>query len=316
MMNVKSRVNSLSDSMQQAAHLAIQFLPSLLVAIFLFGSTSSPAQSLGDLARQQRQRIHNHATSSTHVFTNEDLGRPRILDGVEPMRPAGQDQSASVPVKPTSASAASEAAAEPVPAPIWPKEIPLGDVARYYQRLKEPRGIPSPNPLLATKPSQQDSDLRDSSAPRQKVEARPPQQLLQIPKMIIAVAAPAISESAPAPRIVRVSRGDSLWKIASRYLGDGRQWTEIASVNPEIADPNLVRVGQQIRLPGESATVAAASTQLRVVAGDTLWKLAKQQWGNGQAWSCIAASNPQIQDASRIYPGQTVILPESCSLTI
>ena len=110
--------------------------------------------------------------------------------------------------------------------------------------------------------------------------------------------------------------GGSLWKIASRYLGDGNQWREIATANPELTNPNLIRAGQQLRLPGDTVAAAAAAPaapQIRVQPGDSLWKLAKAQWGQGQAWSCIAESNPQVPQSGTIYPGQLLTVPQSCS---
>lgn len=303
--------------MRRSAQFAIQIFPALLFAVFFLGLTNSPAQSLGDLARQERERVRNNATKPTHVFTNEDLARFKILAGLEQ-----ENSDAHVPValdpavRATVPASGSEQPVKELVAPVWPQGTPLGDVARYYRRLRELRSEPLESPLVAQDTSQGTTPVQSSNAPRQDASALSPDQPLQQPKKIIAVSQPAVRGSVPAPRVIRVSPGDSLWKIAGRYLGDGNQWREIARANPEIADPNLIQVGQQIRLPGESDAVAAAGNQVRVQAGDSLWKLAQAQWGNGQAWSCIAESNPQIQDSSKIYPGQTLALPATCSLRI
>ncbi|MBI2818983.1 MAG: LysM peptidoglycan-binding domain-containing protein, partial [Acidobacteria bacterium] len=230
-----------------------------------------------------RERVRNSATKSTYVFTNEDLARPRILAGIEQENSDAQPPFALDPAAlATTPGSGSEQAVKEMVVPVWPEGTPLGNVARYYRRLRELRTEPLESPLLAQDTSQGKTPVQNANA----------------------------------LRVVRVSSGDSLWKIARRYLGDGNQWREIASANPEIADPNLIQVGQQIRLPGESDAVAVATNQVRVQAGDSLWKLAQAQWGNGQAWSCIAESNPQIQDFSKIYPGQTLALPATCSLAI
>jgi len=48
-----------------------------------------------------------------------------------------------------------------------------------------------------------------------------------------------------------VMRGDSLWLIAQSQLGSGRRWTEIYEMNQDIlADPNVIRVGQKLAMPG------------------------------------------------------------------
>ena len=47
-----------------------------------------------------------------------------------------------------------------------------------------------------------------------------------------------------------VKAGDSLWTIAKRIYGTGTKWTAIYEANrTNIADPNLIRVGQQLVLP-------------------------------------------------------------------
>ena len=52
-----------------------------------------------------------------------------------------------------------------------------------------------------------------------------------------------------------VRRGDSLSRIARRELGDGNRWPEIAELNG-LADPDLIAVGQKLRLPAGAASAA------------------------------------------------------------
>ena len=49
------------------------------------------------------------------------------------------------------------------------------------------------------------------------------------------------------PSTYTVKAGDSLWKICQLYFGDGSRYKEIAALN-NISNPNLIRVGQVIRL--------------------------------------------------------------------
>ncbi|MFL7792798.1 MAG: LysM peptidoglycan-binding domain-containing protein [Anaerolineae bacterium] len=47
-----------------------------------------------------------------------------------------------------------------------------------------------------------------------------------------------------------VQPGDSLSKIAKELLGDAARWSEIFELNKDqIKDPNLIQVGQELRLP-------------------------------------------------------------------
>lgn len=47
-----------------------------------------------------------------------------------------------------------------------------------------------------------------------------------------------------------VVKGDCLWNIAKKYLGDGARWGEIYELNKgEISNPSLIYVGQQLVMP-------------------------------------------------------------------
>ncbi|NHB84717.1 LysM peptidoglycan-binding domain-containing protein [Tessaracoccus sp. HDW20] len=50
--------------------------------------------------------------------------------------------------------------------------------------------------------------------------------------------------------LVVVQRGDSLWAIAERVLGDGARWPEIHELNRGmIADPDEIEIGWVLALP-------------------------------------------------------------------
>lgn len=54
----------------------------------------------------------------------------------------------------------------------------------------------------------------------------------------------------PKVRTHTVVRGDTLWHIAKRYLGNGARWKEIYNLNKDkIKNPNLIYPGQIFRLP-------------------------------------------------------------------
>lgn len=62
----------------------------------------------------------------------------------------------------------------------------------------------------------------------------------------------AISETAPkaAYREHLVASGEHLWDIAERYLGDGKRYKEIASLNrQQIPDPDHVPAGIRLKIP-------------------------------------------------------------------
>jgi len=112
---------------------------------------------------------------------------------------------------------------------------------------------------------------------------------------------------------VQVRKGDSLWKLAEEHLGNGTRWPELARLNPEIEDPNLVRIGEWVRVPDEKRE--AAEHKVVVQPGDTLSKVAQAEFGNARAFTCIAEANPALQAVDRIYPGETLVLPPTCNVT-
>jgi nucleoid-associated protein YgaU len=60
------------------------------------------------------------------------------------------------------------------------------------------------------------------------------------------VAAPA----QPEDTYYVIEKGDSLWKIAAHYYGDGNKWKQLFEANKEvILDPDKIFPGQKIRIP-------------------------------------------------------------------
>jgi len=305
----------------------------LFVAVLLVGVVAGSAQSLGEVARRERERKQAQPRAP-RVYTNEDLVRPQILDPEDRTRFEAQRQTPAV-VLTERATQVPNGVASPAELPLGDVtryyralkqmrdqqplvgeaalpaggslgELPLGDVARYYRRLKELREqgllgekavLPSVAPLAAPTPSRLPagrpgaSDLTTAPPPRvrEPVRSRRPENRNRI----------------------RVRRGDSLWKLARRHLGEGVRWREIAALNPELSNPHHILPGQALRLPDASAS--ATSRKVRVQPGDSMWKLARAEFGSGFAWACIAQANPQVENANLIYPGQVLRLPAGCS---
>ena len=56
-----------------------------------------------------------------------------------------------------------------------------------------------------------------------------------------------------------VQAGDSLSAIAQKYYGDTKRWTEIWEANKDkVPDPNVISVGQELRIPGHIGAEAKA----------------------------------------------------------
>lgn len=115
---------------------------------------------------------------------------------------------------------------------------------------------------------------------------------------------PTPQQPAPAQGTYTVRSGDTLSGIAARY---GTTAAALASLNG-IANPNLIYVGQVLRIGGGSAPAPApapAGATYTVKAGDTLSAIAQRYGTNYQT---LAAING-IADPNRIYAGQVLKVP-------
>ncbi|MFA5675638.1 MAG: LysM peptidoglycan-binding domain-containing protein [Christensenellales bacterium] len=99
-----------------------------------------------------------------------------------------------------------------------------------------------------------------------------------------------------------VKPGDTLYKIAKT---NGVTVNELLTANPVIKNPSVIFAGQKITIP---------STKLlryTVQRGDTMWGIAnKYQISLAE----LQKANSNITDFSKIYVGQTVIIPDAKSL--
>jgi len=130
---------------------------------------------------------------------------------------------------------------------------------------------------------------------------------------LVPVAPAAALVNPTKPNVVTVKRGDSLWKLAEQHLGHGLRWHDLLSANPGILDPSYIVAGSQIVLPTSISSVRTA-TKFTVRPGDTLSQIAQSQFGRASYTACIAHANPSIYDPNRIYAGQVLLLPASCTL--
>lgn len=88
--------------------------------------------------------------------------------------------------------------------------------------------------------------------------------LAMLPVAVLPLTASAQTPATPAPASAdhTVVRGETLWELAGRYLGNPFSWPNIHEMNRTLVpDPHWIYPGQQLRIPG-----ARAATQVGGVA--------------------------------------------------
>lgn len=127
---------------------------------------------------------------------------------------------------------------------------------------------------------------------------------------------------------VTVERGDTLWSLAERHLGDGAAFREIAELN-EGRDVGAGRVfnasaplvpGMRLILPAGASLADESELPQTVVvgSGDTLWGLAEEHLEDGRQWSKLWRENRghtfedgrEFEDPDLIQPGWELRLPD------
>ncbi len=295
------------------------------------------AQDAAEAARQEQARKAAEPKSSHHVYTEDDLKRAKILT------PEDQAKIAARKINPTEkkeeqAKRAGESA---------PGQESLGEVARRYRKEKAereaarvtgpedrsqfPMKLPEAT-LAAPKPMVQPSaEARVAGSSRGSVAAGrvspfAPRPLRGAPSGGVARVAPVVPSETGAsvlrvkPEEVtrntemmsrRVERGDSWWKLAEMYLGNGARWRELRGMNPAGTNrPELLLLGSTVKVPaGVVGRARPAEKSVTVQKGDTLWGMAREHLGRGAAWTCLMVANPELREPERLHIGQRVLLP-------
>ncbi|MBN1976586.1 MAG: LysM peptidoglycan-binding domain-containing protein [Anaerolineae bacterium] len=91
-------------------------------------------------------------------------------------------------------------------------------------------------------------------AARQKAEEKKAEKddkaISHLPPEVQAAIKAARQKTEEKEKTYVVQPGDSLSKIAKELLGDAARWPEIFELNKDqIKDPNLIQVGQELRIP-------------------------------------------------------------------
>ncbi len=303
----------------------------LLAPLSVYCNLSAQDQDVAEAARQQQAHKSQQPAAPRHVYTDEDLKRPLILTPEDKKLAEGHRK--ELPARAAKNPAAIDA--------TNPTPESLGEVARRYRKEKAAREAhaakkaPAPfqielpasafaepkrsvAPLRAPSPASRPVVVAPETAPTHRLAA--PSRLSPFsPRPTMPSSAspvPSVNPSTLVPsrefQQLQVRPGESLWRIARRYLGDGARWQELLALNPSLAThPDSLVAGSTVIVPAAAASkpVHGSPPVITVQAGDTLWALARVHLGRGSDWPRLAQANPQISDCLHLQVGSQLQLP-------
>ena len=308
----------------------------LLVAV---GVAPLRAQDLAEAARQARERKAAQQNNPHHVYNDDDLKRSKILTPEDTSRAVASRQAPSSSAKPEIQAATKQ----PEENQQQPEPPSLGEVARRYRLEKQARQ--AEQAMKVVPPSRYPLDLPKASFAVPRVGAAPPsgslrEDELHPPRPKVPYAAPPagaarISPFAPrrdvpsrSPYVAvplasiaaslqrrQVQDGESWWRLAQRYLGNGSRWPELLRVNPGINPrPTRLKAGTFVFVPlGANPHKGPPGPKIVVRAGDSLWSLAREHLGCGRAWPQLAAANPAVTNFHQLQIGAKLRIPDGAA---
>ncbi|EYF04076.1 type VI secretion system tip protein TssI/VgrG [Chondromyces apiculatus] len=221
-------------------------------------------------------------------FPVEDTGSYRLVVGSPP--PAAATPAAAAPAAPA-------AAAAPAATPAATPAAAAGGAAGGASGGGAPGGgapaAAAPRPAVAAPAAPAAPAAAPAAPPAATTPAAPAQ---------VRAAAPQQAITPPAGSAYRVRSGDSLGKIAAE---NNTTVGALLRLNPEISNPDRVKVGQQITLPASSANSAnsaaspAAPGQGAALPGS----------GNGQPAAATQAPVPQTRPTTGPAAAQPAAQP-------
>lgn len=298
---------------------------------------------VAEAARQARaKKEEQKKAEARHVYTEEDLRKPNILTREDQVRIEAKRKRATSP--------AAEEIEEPLdaksatPEAPLPLDAPLGDVARHYRILKQageqtarfhlPVGEPSlASPVAPVAPRM--------SAPAgltvESVGPKPPRVLLSPKKFVPSRRSPFERPELTQPFVMEAPKNAESFARRSRPTRPAMSMTSrpklpaatagipsaprVSPLGP--SSPALAPNGAMVAMPSHPAKpVKPAWTEavrgpgriagsVFVNPGDSLWKLALRNLGDGTRWQELLAVNPGIENPDRIRAGMRINLPTS-----
>jgi len=283
----------------------------LFVYIVFAGAVTGSGQDLGALARQEQARKEAQGIHPVHVYTNDDLLRPRILvpeDSVDletarrklplalaqqPPAPESDAQGVSLgevarkyhEQKVALQRQSSEAAHFADPSYVYTNDdMTRPTILMPEDRLKYQAGLERPVPTTTMAPAELSAE--NSAVPETSLGDMA-RVAFQQQEHILAAPVP-MRHSFKWLRTVTASRINPPPQSPPKYT-------------PVVALPRKPR--SERRSEGSGYTGREAVT---VRSGDSLWKLARQHLGRGYRWRALLKANPWIRDPNHLNVGSQI----------
>lgn len=296
----------------------------LLAACAIAAGVPMWAQDVAKVARQAQARKHQQTKHKKHVYTEEDLKRARILTREDQELLAAKKRDAILP----GAEVATTLDAQTL------EHLPLGDVARMYRAMKELNhsqtgelaeyDLPVTDAVLAyakpefvaSRPNAIEPTTHNAPAeplfPNPDLNALRLNTLLVVPTRIVPAPTPNRTTAAHAVSISRTIAAKTMFAVSKPNMPESV--AHEIPVAPVFASPEVVSLPElefvapstQSTLTAPAISNASAPRSIIVKYGDSLWKLAQINLGDGHRWHELAAINPAIVNPEHILPGTPI----------
>ena len=217
--------------------------------------------------------------------------------------------------------------------PVPPYLMPLEPLAKPKRPPAPPESLRQTSPVIPS-PAADSEGVRPESTEGHS-EGRPAWKPVPIVRPDQGPSTPTAAAPKPASRkLHRLKRGDTLYGLAERYLGDGKEYRLLFEVNRALLKtPHRLPVGLEIVIP-ESEDVAglsdtaganlAASTtstlfqpepgrrprRYTVERGDTLIAIARRVYGDGRQYRRIYRANrDRMQSPDNLVEDMVLEIP-------
>lgn len=282
------------------------------------------AQDVAEVARQAQARKHQQTKHKKHVYTEEDLKRARILTREDQELLAAKKPDAVLPGAEASTTLDAQAL----------EHLPLGDVARMYRAMKElnhsqtgelaeyhlgvtDAALAYAKPeFVAPRPTAVELTTHNAPAaplfPNPDLNALRLNTLLVLPTPIVPAPTPNRPAASHAVSISRTIATKTMFAVSKPNMpASVARKIPVAPVlaNPEVVSlpaAGFVAPTAQPALVAPAISNASAPRSIIVKYGDSLWKLAQINLGDGHRWHELAAMNPAIVNPEHILPGTPI----------